>query len=136
VSGLDELSREELITLVLKLHERVQAQQMENAELKAILQRQAERIAELEEEIGRLRGGRSSTLNIKPSVKKEKGPCKRRSQSFARKCVSPTQVVYHALESCPECGRKLSGGTVKWRHQVIEVPRVKVEVTDQLRVES
>jgi hypothetical protein len=123
VSGLDELRREELIALVLKLHETVQAQE--------------KRIAELEEEVTRLRGGKSSAaLWIRPSVqKKENAARKKRKQSFARKNLPPTRVIYHALEHCPECGRKLVGGSVKWRHQVIELPQVAIEVTDHLFVE-
>jgi transposase len=137
VSGLDELTREDLIALVLKLHETVQAQEKQIAELKAVVARQAERITELEAEVARLRGGGSSApLNIKPSVpKKEKGPRKKRKHSFARRALAPTQVVLHAVDECPDCGRALSGGAVKWRHQVVEIPKVAVEVTDHLFVE-
>jgi hypothetical protein len=44
-------------------------------------------------------------------------------------------VYYHAVENCPDCSRKLSGGSVKWRHQVIEIPKARVEVIDHLFVE-
>jgi excinuclease UvrABC nuclease subunit len=44
VSGLDELTREELIALVMELHSTVQAQQDEISEVKGIVERQAERI--------------------------------------------------------------------------------------------
>lgn len=137
MSGLDELTREELIELVLKLHATVLSQQAEIAELKAIVERQAKRIKELEEEVARLRGGGSSAvLSIKPSVvKKEKAARKKRKHSFARRALAPTEVVCHAVEACPDCGRALSGGTVKWRHQVLEIPRVCVRVTDHLFVE-
>jgi len=123
VSGLDELTREELIALVLKLHEAVQVQD--------------ERIAELEEEIARLRGGKSSgQLSIKGSVaKKGKGPRKKRKHSFSRKRLVADKVVCHGVEVCPDCGRRLVGGSVKWRHQVVEIPAVKAEVTDHLFVE-
>ena len=137
MSGLDELTREELIELVLKLHETVQAQQAEIAELKATVRRQAQRIAELEEEVARLRGGKSCAgLCIKPSVApKEKGARKKRKDSFARGRLAATKVVYHAVERCPDCGRKLSGGSAKWRHQVVELPPVRAEVTEHVFVE-
>lgn len=137
MSGLDELTREELRALVLKLHETVQAQEKQIAELHAVVQRQAGRISELEVEVARLRGGGSSApLNIKPSVpKKENRPRKKRKHSFARQALVPTQVICHAVETCPDCGRALSGGTLKWRHQVVEIPKVPVEVTDHLFVE-
>lgn len=137
MSGLDELTREELIELVLKLHETVQTQQKELSELKAVVQRQAERIAELEEEVARLRSGRPPVqLCVKPSAaKKEKGPRKKRKHSFSRHALSATEVEHYAMNECPDCGRKLSGGSVKWRHQVIDVPPVKVNVTDYLFIE-
>lgn len=121
--GLDGLTREDLIALVVRLHETVQAQ--------------AKQIAELEAEVARLRGGGSSAaLNIKRSVaKEEKGPRKKRKQSFGRHTLRPTQVVLHAVDRCPDCGRVLSGGAVKWRHQVVEIPKVAVEVTDHLFIE-
>ncbi|MCX6375039.1 MAG: hypothetical protein NTU88_03180, partial [Armatimonadetes bacterium] len=104
MSGLDDLTREELKVLALELHEMVQ--------------RQAERISELEEEVARLRGSRPGGLAIKPSVKRqEKKPRKRRARSFARHSLAATEIVYHAVDSCPDCGRKLIGGSVKWRHQ-------------------
>jgi transposase len=140
VSGLDELTREDLIALVLRLHETVQAQQAQVAqigELKAIVACQAERIRELEEEVARLRGGGTAIqLCVKPSVKKqEKAPRKKRNQSFARHKLEATQLAYHAFEECPGCSRKLSGGHEKWRRQVFEIPQVALVVTDHIFVE-
>ena len=152
MSGLDELKREELIALVIKLHETVvtqsaqielQAKQIEVqskriAELESIVQSQAERISELEEEIMRLKSGKGGGIQVKASVKKskdDKGERKKRSSSFARANRLPTEVVCHAIEQCPNCGRKLSGGMVKWKHQVIDAPVAPVKVTDHLFIE-
>lgn len=137
MSGSDELTREELRVLVIKLHETVECQQAEIAELNGTVQSQSDRIRELEEEIARLRsGGASAVLCVRPSVtKKDRGSRKKRKQSFARVTLPADQVVYHAVEECPECGRNLDGGHIKWRHQVREIPQVKVEVTDHLFVE-
>lgn len=118
MSGLDELTRGELIALVLTLHETVQAQKERIAELEAIVQRQAERIAELEEEVRRLRGGKSSApLWIRPSVqKKEKSPRRKRTSSFARKNLAPTRVIYQLW------GVKISAGEIaEILHDVAEV---------------
>jgi transposase len=130
VSGLNDLTREELIALVIKLDETV-------TELKAIVQSQAERISELEEELARLKGGKAGGVQIKASVKKtkDKAPRKKRMQSCARENRTPTEVVCHAIEECPNCGRKLEGGTVKWKHQVIDAPVAPVKVTDHLFIE-
>lgn len=137
MSGLDKLTREELIGLVNTLYETVQRQQAEITELKATVQRQAERISELEEEVARLRGGRPGVeFCVKPSVpKKEKQPRKPREQSYARGRRVATRVVYHAVEQCPNCNHKLVNGHVKWSHQVVELPETKVDVVDHLFVE-
>jgi transposase len=137
VSGLDELTREELKALVLCMDETVQLQRKEIAELGAAVERQAERIRQLEEEVARLRGGRPHLeLSIKPSVpKKEKTPRKKRKHSYNRRSLPPDRVCCHVVENCPECGRKLSGGSVKWRHQVVDIPFAKAEVTDHLLIE-
>jgi transposase len=138
VSGLDELTREELIALVLKLHETVEYQAKRIAELEAIVQAQAERISELEEEIARIKGGKSGALEIKASVKKktkEKATRKKRMQSFARESRMPSEVVCHAVDECPNCGRELDGGTVKWKHQVVDAPAEPIKITDHLFIE-
>jgi transposase len=136
VSGLEHLTREELIELVLKLHETVVAQQKEIAELKAVVRRQSERISELEEEVAKLRGSRPGGIVVKPSVKaNDKQPRKKRSNSFARHALTATKVVLHAMDECPECGRELRDGHLKWRHQVVDIPPIEVEVTDHLFIE-
>ncbi|MDO8683081.1 MAG: IS66 family transposase [Armatimonadota bacterium] len=137
MSGLDDLKKEELIALVIKLHDTVEMQKSGIAGLEAIAQAQSERISELEEVIARLKGGKSGLMQIKASVKKkdDKQPRKNRSSSFARKSIVPTEVVCHAVDRCPDCGRKLAGGTVKWKHQVIDIPAAPVKVTDHLFIE-
>ena len=123
MSGLDELTREELIGQVLKLHETVQVQ--------------AERICELEEQLSKLGVGKPKAHWVKRNVPaKEPGsPRKKRAQPCARKSLVPTQVVCHAVDVCPKCKRKLSGGWVKWKHQVTDIPPVEVDVTDHLFME-
>jgi len=143
VSGLDELTREELIALVVKQHETIEAQagiierqERRIAELDAIVQSQAERISQLEEEISKLSGPKARPVFVKANApKKEKGSRKKRTQSFARKARVATEVVYHALDCCPECGRGLVGGTVKSKHQVTDIPVAPVEVVAHLLVE-
>jgi transposase len=137
VSGLDDLTREELVALVLKLHETSVSQQAQISDLKAVVERQAERISELEEEVAKLRGSRpGSGIAIKPSVKKQdKQPRKKRSSSFARSTLPATRVVMHAIDECPECHRVLRDGHLKWSRRVIDIPPVKVQVTEHLFLE-
>jgi transposase len=136
VSGLDDLTREELIALVIKLHETVELQAKRISELEAIVQSQAERISELEEQISKLGGPKTKLSWVKPNAPTvEKGTRKKRIMSFGRKSLAPDEVVYHVLDECPGCGRKLVGGTVKSRHQVVEVPATPAKVTDHLFIE-
>ena len=92
------------------------------------------RVAELEEENRRLRKGQGggTPLWVKPSrPAKEKKERKRRGQAFVRRRETPDEVRYHALECCPDCGRKLSGGWEHRRRQTIEVI-VQLKVVDHV----
>ena len=51
-------------------------------------------------------------------------------KSYVRLRETPTEVVYHAPQTCPDCGRPLSDGTVKWPRQVIEIPVAPVRVIE------
>ena len=121
MSGLDELTREELIALVIERHQTVEVQAAQILKLEATVQRQAERITQLEDEVARLSGTKAKPEWVKPNAaKKEKGPRKRRMQSYGRQALAASQVLYHAVDEYPECGRKLTGGSLKWKRQVIE----------------
>ena len=82
------------------------------------------RVAELEEENRRLRGGKGggTALAVKPSRReRESKPRKHRDRAFVRRKERPDEVVRHTLERCPDCGRSLHGGWEHDRRQVIEV---------------
>jgi transposase len=104
-----------------------------------------ERLALLEAEVEMLRNmltgggsGSSAAPFIKPNRKErreaERQNRKKRSQSSARKRDVPTESVEHALESCPDCGKKLSGGWVHSRRQVIEIPETPVRVVEHVLI--
>jgi len=67
-----------------------------------------------------------------PPEKKE--PRKPRRHGFARKRMTPTRRVEHAVEFCPDCGTHLSGGWVQRTREVLELPVVPVEVTEHVLV--
>ena len=93
-------------------------------ELLEIIAALVARVGELEEEVRRLRQGKGggTPLAEKPSrPRKEKKKRKRRDRAFVRRREEPDEVRYHAMESCPDCGRKLSGGWEHRRRQSIEV---------------
>jgi transposase len=86
------------------------------------------RVAALEEENERLRkgGGKSVPAWVKPNrPPREKRERKHRGRAFVRRREPPEEVREHAVEQCPECGRKLEGGWVHRRRQVIEIVLVK-----------
>jgi len=103
-------------------------------ELIAIIEALAARVASLEEEVRRLRQGKGggTALAVKPSrPPKQKQTRKRRDRSFVRRKETPDEVRYHAVESCPDCGRKLCGGWEHRRRQTIEVT-VQMKVVDHV----
>jgi len=82
------------------------------------------RVEQLEEENGRLRRGQGGGAGLSPKPSgppKEARERKRREQAFVRRREAPDEVRYHALERCPDCGRKLCGGWEHRRRQSIEL---------------
>lgn len=101
-----------------------------------------ERLGALEAEVEMLRdklsgGGKGSSAApfIKPNRQQrreaERAERKKRTQSFVRKRDVPTEEVRHALDNCPDCGRKLSGGWEHARRQVIEIPDTPVRIIEE-----
>jgi len=109
VNALSSLSQAELIEIILQLRETVAA-------LEA-------RVAELEEENRKLCEGKGTPLAVRPSrPKREKKERKHRGRAFVRRReAEPTERRAHALEQCPQCGRRLHGGWEHGRREVIEV---------------
>ncbi len=100
-------------------------------ELIEIIEALAARVAALEEENRRLRGGGGKEIPawVKPNrPKEEKQPRKHRGQAFGRRREEPDEIHEHAMERCPDCGRRLCGGWKHGSHQVIEIilPQVRV----------
>ena len=122
VSTFDSLPREELITIVLELHDAVEA-------LK-------DQVSALEEENEQLRsrlggGGKEVPSWVKANKpERRKKERKNRGKWYGRRRETPTEIVEHALERCPDCGRALTGGTVHHSRQVIEIPVTPVKIIE------
>jgi transposase len=130
VSGLDELSRDQLMDLALKQHEIIVMQEQ-------AIKRLTERVEALEDELEKLRsqmGGGSAPEWVKPNRKErreqERSERKKRKKSFVRPRETPTEIVKHAVESCPDCGRPLGGGWLHRVRQVIDIPQTPVRVVE------
>jgi transposase len=80
-----------------------------------------ERIAELE---AKKKGPPSFVKANKRQAEGPKRPRRKRKaeDNGARRRETPTRVVQHALESCPDCGYQLQGDSIGRRRQVIELP--------------
>jgi len=114
VKDLEKASREELLEIIAALVARVEALEAENLRLR------------------RGQGG-GSPLWVKPSrPERERKERKRRDRAYVRRREEPDEVRYHALECCPDCGRKLEGGWEHRRRQVIQIELPPVRVIDHV----
>lgn len=123
----DTLSRGELVALIRKLEALIEELLAQGAE-------QASRIESLMAENAELRallaqgGGRGSAkpswvkANRQRKAEGERKERKKRQENHARPVETPTEQVIHAVEVCPDCGRKLENGWVHRRRQVIDLP--------------
>jgi transposase len=137
VDTLASQSKEELIALILQLRGILQ----EQAEA---LRLYAKRIEELQQQIQDLKNGGPDKKPpspppdwVKPNTapaNSQAGPKKRkkRSHNFTWTRREPTKTVPHACETCPDCGRALSGGWEYSRRQIVEIPPIEMQVIDHV----
>ncbi len=130
-------SKEELIALILQLRT-ILAEQSET------LQLYAKRIEELQQQIEDLKSGEQGKKPpspppdwVKPNTapahtRSDKKPRKKRQHNFAWQRREPTQTIPHACDTCPDCGRALSGGWEYSRRQIVEIPPIEVQVIDHV----
>ena len=119
---ISNATREELLAIIAE-------------QQKMIGQLQA-RVQELESRLGK--GGPKGMPGLKPaSVKrsKPKKTRKARQRGFSRVRAIPTAQVKHAVDSCPTCHTQLSGGSVKRRREVIEIPIQPAQVVEHAFIE-
>jgi hypothetical protein len=150
---LKDASRDALIALIVSQHETIArqerviaAQQERIAALEATVTQLTARVDGLLATVEALRRGDDGTgrgrpqgmPGLKPAPAKErppKQPRKGRTQPFVRRRMEPTAQVIHAVDACPRCGLRLTGGSVKRRREVIEVPLVPAMVTEHVFLE-
>jgi len=117
--------------MTLEQEQEFERLRLENAELRALLAEvQAQlkvalaRIAELEAQLNQ-RG--DPPAFVKSSRKPAEGdpqPRKKRAteHNTSRKRATPTRIERHVLERCPDCHYRLSGESVDYSREVIELP--------------
>lgn len=134
MSNLRALNLDSAITLIEQLLSA-------NAELQAKVESLSQENQLLRQETVELRsrlGGGGDSAPAKPAFVKANRPLrqakerKKRDQAFVRPKERPTQIQVHAVERCPDCDRKLEGGTVHRTRQVIEIPSVPAEIIDHV----
>jgi len=89
-------------------------------QLRGQLQTALARIAELEQ---RSSGPPPFVKPNRPATKRQ-GPRKKRAAEYntSRKRMAPTRIERHVLERCPDCDYRLSGESLDYRREVIELP--------------
>jgi hypothetical protein len=108
----------------------------EVANLKEQLAQALALVAKLQAQLDHLRA--DPPPHIKPNTPKPKDKAAKKSrrkrakeQNGARRRETPTQVVLHTIEQCPDCRYPLSRRLLANRRQVIELPApVPVEITE------
>jgi transposase len=121
VSDLSTASREELIAIILQQREELEELR---DQLAALLE--AQRLS---------KGTKEPPAWVKPNrPKQEQKKRSPRKQAFVRHREPPDEVIEHALEQCPDCGRKLHDGWMHGRRQVIELPPVTKQVIEHVFV--
>ena len=93
----------------------------------AMIERLEKRIAQLE---GRGKSGGSGRMpGLKPKgdgkADQPRKPRQPRRSGFARTRMTPDQRVEHALERCPDCGIRLSGGWTQRTGRSSSCPRFR-----------
>ena len=116
------VSRDALLALVVELRAIV-------AQRDATIGALQTRIAALEQRLTD-RGGPGMPGNKVAATKPKLPPKerKKRVRGFGRPRLTPTEIVQHAVETCPACGTGLVGGWVQRTREVIEIPVVAVRV--------
>ena len=98
----------------------------------AIIESLEKRTAQLE---GRAKAkGSGGMPGLKPQTDRKpaqsRKPRKPRARGFARTRMAPTRRVEHVVERCPDCATPLSGGWTHRTREVIDLPRVPVEIVE------
>jgi transposase len=133
-SAVGSLTHAELVDLVLRQSELIDQLQATIVQQQALIGQLEARVRALETERDR-NDPTKKMPGLKPAAtprRRKAGPRKPREQGFSRVRGAPTERVEHAVETCPHCATRLSGGWVAWRKEVVEIPEAPVRVIEHV----
>jgi len=126
---VNDLTREELISIVLSQQEQLAAVDKEMGCLRSTVERLEKENAELRARLGGDGNAPIADL-VKPNRAErraaEREERKKRKESFVRKRDIATREVRHSVDICANCGGRLKGGWVVSTRQTIEIPHTPV----------
>ncbi len=118
---LSSLSKAELIKIIYDQNDRIRNLEAALTELKS-------QVDQLKQQ--NLTEHRKQFKANKPQ--KQVKDKKKRDHGYSRVLDNPTDKVFHTLDLCNSCGGELGKPTVSYRRQIIELPKVKVKVTEHV----
>lgn len=133
-SAVGSLTHAELVDLVLRQSELIDQLQVTIATQQALIGQLEARVRALETERDR-NDPTKKMPGLKPAAtprRRKAEPRKPREQGFSRVRGAPTERVEHAVATCPHCATPLSGGSVAWRKEVLEIPEAPVRVIEHV----
>ena len=133
---LQTASRDELIALIGQQQGVIAEQQALIAQQQAVIAASQAALGDLQRRVTALeerltgRGGSGMPGNKPASTKPiaPPKPRKKRPHGYGRPRMTPTQTIDHAVDVCPDCGTRLSGGWLQRTREVIEIPPSPVAV--------
>jgi transposase len=124
---LQYAERATLLQIIAEQREQLAALGAQLATAQAQVQTLTARVAELEQ-----RDPPAWAKPNRPKPAAPRPPRKPRGTAFVRRRGEPTTVVAHAADRCPDCGTELTGGWVRWRRQVIDLPLAPATITEHV----
>ena len=138
MSGYEELSSAELVALIQELVQESALLHQANEQLRQANEQLRQEVEMLRSQFRGPGPGNALPPFVKPNRRKgnegPRQPRRKRKQAYTRKREEPTESVVHALEHCPDCGRKLEGGWEHSRHQVLELPSMAIRIVDHVLI--
>ena len=104
-------------------------------EQRTVIAQLQKRVRELEQQLG-LGGPKPPSVVAKPAApRQDRKSRKPRSVNFSRPKEASTNSVAHFPETCPDCGRYLSGGSPGRTRQIVDIEPSSVRITDHVLYE-